>query len=227
MRGEDLDRVFVRTSGLTGDRVYALTERGSSSNFPWVTSRLVPEMLLCEPKLVSPPAPENKYPEPDHYAVEVRLPDGRFFMADDPAFVSELESKWGRQLRLRFSEGGQHDARPISILGSASLKRLEAEVGMPLARERFRANFYVEWNDPAPFFEEGLIGKTIQIGDKVRVMISKRNKRCVVITLDPATAAASPQVLKHLGLKYQGLFGVYGVVVDDGVVKNGDSISLV
>ncbi len=227
MRGEDLDQVFVRTTGLTCDRLYAFEDPAKNTNFPWVTSREVPEMLLCEPKLLNPPGPDKKFPEYAQYELEVAIPGGTKYLATDPRLVTELETRWRRKLRLRFSEGGMHDSRPVSILGASSLKQLEQEVSMPLNLTRFRANFYVEWNDPAPFFEEALLGKTIQIGDKVRVHVSKRNKRCVVITLDPETAKPTPQILKHVGQKYQGLFGVYGVVVDDGLVKNGDSIALV
>ncbi|HEX4924205.1 MAG TPA: MOSC domain-containing protein [Bdellovibrionales bacterium] len=227
MRGEDLARVFVRTSGLTGDRVYALTDAGSTSNFPWITSRLVPEMVLFEPKLLDPPPPEVKYPAESNYRVEITFPDGTVQAAESPAFVPALEARWGRKLKLRFSEGGMHDARPVSILGLSSLEQLEREVQMPLDHTRFRANFYVKWREPGPFFEETLLGRTIQIGDKVRVHVSKRNKRCVVITLDPRTAQSSPQILKHVGQKYGGNAGVYASVIDDGVVNVGDPISLV
>ena len=227
MRGEDLESVLVRTSGLTGDRVYAFSDPSKTSNFPWVTSRERPEMLLYRPRLVRPPVPDVKFPDPEAYELEVETPEGRTFKVSDPGFTKEFEGRLKTPLKLRFSEGGQHDSRPISILGLSSIERLEREVNMNLDRNRFRANFYVKWNDPNPFFEESLIGKTIQLGEKARVHVSKRNKRCVVITLDPQTAKPSPEVLKHVGQKYKGLFGVYGVVVDDGVVKNGDAVSLV
>lgn len=227
MRGEDLDQVRVRTSGLTGDRIYAFEDPTNPSNFPWVTSRMIPEALLFKPRLVSPPDPAVQYPKSENFKLEVETPEGQVLNVADSDFVGYFERRWGRKVALRFSEGGQHDSRPISVLGLSSVEQLEKETGLSLDRNRFRANFYVQWNDPSPFFEETLIGKTIQIGDKVRLHISKRNKRCVVVTLDPATGIATPEVLKHVGQKYKGLFGVYASVIDDGVVKHGDLIGLV
>ncbi|MEQ1876246.1 MAG: MOSC domain-containing protein [Bdellovibrionia bacterium] len=227
MKGEDLGEVLVRTSGLTGDRIYAFVDPHSTSNFPWVTSRLKTDMLLYQPRLKQPPPADVKYPAASAFDLEVQAPDGSVFHSNDPGFAREFEQRLGLPVALRFSEGGQHDSRPISILGLSSIERLEQEVNQTLDRNRFRANFYVKWSDPSPFFEETLVGKTIQLGDKVRVHVVKRNKRCVVITLDPMTTQATPEILKHVGVKYKGLFGVYGVVVDDGAVKNGDAVSLV
>ena len=215
MRGEDLREVFVSQTGLRGDRVHAFVDPANKSNFPWVSARQVPELLLFEPRF------EEGAP-----TVKVRSPEGVEHQLPDAAFVRELEKRWGRPLLLRSSPESLHDSSPISIFGLASLRALENETSLTLDPCRFRANFYVEWSDPAPFYEETLVGRTIQIGAQLKVRIDKKDARCVIINLDPASALASPNVLKTVGQKHQGRIGVYALTVQTGPAALEDPIFL-
>ena len=225
MRGEDIKSVHVSFTGLRGDRVYALVDPDNTGTFPWVTPRLRPEMLLFEPRFKHQ-FDDVPFPDLSRLEVEVTTPEGAHFRADDPAFLAFLENRFQRKLKLRFSEKGMQDARPISILGLASLKRLEEETGLTLDHRRFRANFYVEWKDAKPLYEEDLMGRTLQFGEKLQVMVTKKNTRCTVINLDPATAMASTEVLKTVGKQHKGMIGVYAATLQDGVVTQGDAVFL-
>ena len=227
MKGEDLDQVLVRFTGLAGDRIYAFVDPLKQTNFPWLSAREVSEMILFEPRLKKFPSPEKKYPSQDEFGVEVTTPEGEVFDIVNQSFVKKLEERWKRPMILRFSEAGQQDSRPISIFGLSTLRHLSAEIGLSVDHRRFRANFYVEWNDQKPFFEEDLLNREIRIGEKLRLYITKKDKRCVIINLEPDTANSTPQVLKYVGKERQGYAGVYASVLEEGIVKPGDEIRLV
>ena len=98
---------------------------------------------------------------------------------------------------------------------------------MAIDKRRFRANFYVEWdNQDDPFFEQTLVGKTLKIGDKLELAIVERDPRCTMITLDPDTAEATPKMLRHLARNYDGNAGVFAAVLQRGRVNKGDPIIL-
>ena len=98
---------------------------------------------------------------------------------------------------------------------------------MSLDKRRFRANFYIEWdNQDDPFYELSLVGKTLKIGDHLEVMIVERDPRCSMITLDPDTAVAKPKLLQLLARKHGGDAGVFAAVIQRGRVNQGDPIFL-
>ena len=99
---------------------------------------------------------------------------------------------------------------------------------MSVDKRRFRANFYVEWDDASdPYYEFSLIGKTLRIGDKLTVSVIERDPRCKMITLDPDTSEESPKLLAHVARKHGGDAGVFAAVLQEGRVKQGDTIALV
>jgi hypothetical protein len=224
MAGEDLREVFVTYAGIAGDRAYAFIDPTNPANFPWMTGRLKREMILFRPRFVAPPAPAEEHPPRSSFRSEVVTPEGRTLSVDDPAFTPFFEERFGRKLELRFSERAMHDACPISLLGLDSLQFLSLETGMELDQRRFRANFYVRWDNGKPFYENELVGAKLRIGEKLIVMVVKKDARCVIITLDPSTAEASPKVLEVVAKNHANYLGVYGSVVREGIVRTGDAV---
>lgn len=227
MAGEDLQEARVGFAGLMGDRVFAFIDNRNLSNFPWMTARQGREMILFRPRFLDPPAIEEETPDPARYTVEVATPEGETFHMGDSDFTRHLEERFGRSLRLRFSERCQTDARPISILGLSTASALSIETGMELDARRFRANFYVRWDNEQPYYEDELIGRELQIGDTVTVKLVKKDERCVMITLDPETAAPAPAVLHTVALRHQGCLGVYGVVLREGIARINNPVYLI
>jgi hypothetical protein len=224
MAGEDLREVFVTYAGIAGDRAYAFIDPTNPANFPWMTGRLKREMILFRPRFVAPPAPAEEHPPRSSFRSEVVTPEGRTLSVDDPTFTPFFEQRFGRKLELRFSERAMHDACPISLLGLDSLQFLSLETGMELDQRRFRANFYVRWDNGKPFYENELVGAKLRIGEKLIVMVVKKDARCVIITLDPSTAEASPKVLEVVAKNHANYLGVYGSVVREGIVRTGDAV---
>ncbi|HLV94867.1 MAG TPA: MOSC domain-containing protein [Candidatus Acidoferrales bacterium] len=226
MSGEDLAEARVTFAGIMGDRVYAFIDVDNKSDFPWMTGRKSHEMILFRPRFMEAPRPAEGIPRMEQYAVEVTTPEGRQFRMGDE-FTKHLEERFGRPLRLRFSERSMTDSRPISILGLSTIRALSEEVGIDLDRRRFRENFYVEWQDPKLSFEDELIGRELLVGAEVTLQVVKKDARCVMIGLDPETAEPSPQVLEHVSRKYGGCAGVYGAVLREGIVRASDPVLLI
>lgn len=224
MAGEDLERVFVSYAGLVGDRAYAFVDNGNKPNFPWMTGRLGHEMILYQPRYLDPPEVDDLRPEAERFRAEVVSPEGERFRLGDAALQKHLETRFGRSLSFRFSERAMTDARPVSIFGRATVRALSSETGIELDHRRFRANFYVDWENGEPFFENSLVGKAVQVGDAVTVHVVKKDERCMMVTLDPETAKASPEVHRNVVQKHEGCAGVYGAVLREGIVRVNDPV---
>lgn len=224
MSGEELDEVFVTFAGLIGDRVYAFLDPKNTTDFPWMTPRIWPGMLLLKPKFISPPVANDVRPSQENYSVQVTLPDGVTHNISDSPLHEYLEKHFARPIVRRFSERSMHDARPVSVFGLQTMDALGKECGRALDPRRFRANFVVDWNSRRPFFEDSLVGRTIRIGEKMSLVIAKKNMRCKVITFDPDTAEAAPEVLEVVARKHESCAGVYGAVLREGIVRRGDPV---
>jgi uncharacterized protein YcbX len=227
MMGEDLDRVFVSYAGLVGDRVYAFVDNGNKSSFPWMTGRQGHEMILYKTRFLNPPDSEEERPAAERFQVEVVTPEGQKFRMGEPALQSHLESRFGRSMTLRFSERAMTDMRPVSVFGLDTVRMLADETGIPLDHRRFRANFYVAWDNGQPYFEKSLVGKTLRIGENLEVQLVEEDPRCIMITLDPESAKPAPELLKTVSQKHGGCAGVYGAVLREGIVKVEDPVYVV
>src|SRR5207247_1336819 len=110
--------------------------------------------------------------------------------------------------RWAFVDGAAHGAR---------------EAGMAVDHRRFRANLYLEGIEPDE--EIGWVGRRIRAGDAELEVVS-RCVRCVVITKDPDTTAAAPELLDLLVDRHDKCMGVYCRVVKAGRVAVGDFVGV-
>ena len=94
----------------------------------------------------------------DAFKVSVETPDG--ISCDDiesSQFIEDLEKKTDRSLRINMTQRGQFDVRPVSLISLSAAAKLGEELGMNIDKRRFRANFYVNWeNQSDPFYELSL-----------------------------------------------------------------------
>jgi hypothetical protein len=56
--------------------------------------------------------------------------------------------------------------------------------------------------------------------------VDKRDKRCVMINVDPVTTAKDPSILRSVAQDRQSCLGVYGNVVEPGRVSIGDTLTI-
>lgn len=243
MRGEEIPHAYAGFAGLLGDRIFGLIADDGDPAFPWHTGRDQEELVLYEAryengdKVLVPEnlddfeglAPGIKPVDPDRedFKVKVTTPEGEIHDIESKAFLSGMENAAERKLRVHVTEKGQHDCRPLSIFSNSAVQALSEETGMDLDKRRFRANFYVDWEDHEdPYFEFSLVGKNIKIGDRLEVAVIERDPRCKMITLDPETSEESPKLLQHVGRKHGGDAGVFAAVLQEGRVQQGDPIFL-
>lgn len=224
MAAEELDEALVTFAGILGDRVYAFADPAIHTDFPWVTARTWPRMILLKTKFSGPAPTSEEYPNAANFQCRVIAEDGRTFNVSDAALREYLAGKFGHIVDFRFSERSMQDSRPLSIFGTKTLAGLCAETGVKPDARRFRANLVVDWASGDERHEDSLIGKRVKIGERVELMVAKRDMRCKIITLDPETAEATPRVLEVVAKQYEGCAGVYAVVLREGVIRRGDQV---
>ena len=166
--------------------------------------------------------------DPSELMIDVETPNGKTLGIDDPDLMDMLRTDIDRkhQLSLMRSERALTDCRPVSIFSLQSARQLAEETGVPIDKRRFRANVYVDLTSANGFAENELVGRSIKIGPKVVISILERDSRCVVITLDPDTAEQSPAILKKVAQAHDGMAGVYGAVMVEGMLHKGDPVEV-
>jgi uncharacterized protein len=242
MRGEELDEIFASFAGVYGDRLFAFESSTNRRGFPFFTGRDQRQMIRYRPRFRDPKKaaqPVNLAEAeksganpvsatPSELMIDVEAPDGRTFAIDDPGLIDNLRAgiDGKHELTLLRSDKAITDCRPISIFALQSAKKLGEEVGLDVDKRRFRANVYLDLQSAKAFEENEFVGRSLRIGPKVVVLILERDPRCMMITLDPDTAEKTPSILKKVAQAHDGLAGVYGAVLAEGMVHKGDSVEL-
>jgi uncharacterized protein YcbX len=160
--------------------------------------------------------------------IDVETPDGITFAVDDPALIDNLRAgiDGNHELTLLRSDKAITDCRPLSIFAVQTAEKLADETGIKIDKRRFRANVYVDLTSSEGFAEDKFVGRSLRIGSKVTVAVLQRDARCMLITLDPDTAEKSPAILKAVAQAHEGMAGVYGAVLMEGVIRKGDAVEL-
>jgi len=166
--------------------------------------------------------------DPSELIVDVETPDGKKLAVDDPALMDMLRADIDQkhQLTLMRSERALTDCRPVSIFSLQSAAQLAQEADTPIDKRRFRANVYVDLTSAQGFAENEFVGRSLRIGPKVIIRILERDARCVMITLDPDSGEKTPAILKKVAQAHEGMAGVYGAVLVEGMLHKRDPVEL-
>ena len=125
-------------------------------------------------------------------------------------------------------EGTFFDCAVVHLLTTATVDRLRELY--PEGRfevRRFRPNVVVEASGGLKdFVENAWIGRTLAIGDAVRLSISGPCPRCVMTTLPQGDLAKDPGILRTAAQHNQVHVGVYANVLRGGTIRRGDSVRL-
>ena len=242
MRGEELDEAFASYSGIYGDRVFAFRSSANHKGFPYFTAREQRKLLQYRPRFRHPDRasrPINLIEAQSRNAnplladlaeliVDVETPDGKTVAIDDPVLIEMLRDDVDQkhQVTLMQSQRAMTDCRPVSIFSLQSARQLAEETRVRVDKRRFRANIYVDLTSAEGFAENELVGRSVKIGPKVVISILERDPRCVIITLDPDTGEQAPAILKKVAQAHDGMAGVYGAVLVEGMLHKGDSVEL-
>jgi uncharacterized protein YcbX len=242
MRGEELDEAFAGFSGIYGDRLFAFESSASPKGFPYLTAREQRRLLQYRPRFRYPDKASRPinlteaesmganpvWANPSELMVDVETPDEQTLAIDDPTLIDLLRADIDQkhQLKVMRSERAMTDCRPVSIFSLQSARQLGEETGTPIDKRRFRANVYVDLTSAQGFAENEFVGKSLRIGPKVVVTVLERDARCVMITLDPDTGEKTPAILKKVAQAHDGMAGVYGAVMVEGMLRKGDPVEL-
>jgi uncharacterized protein YcbX len=130
--------------------------------------------------------------------------------------------------------GSFFDLFPLSVLTTSTLDQLgELEPQSRFDVRRFRMNVIVD--SPARgFVENDWVGRTVAIGDEVRLGVALPDPRCCMPSLAQEDLPRDPRILKALARHNRidvagALFpcaGVYAVAEATGTIRKGDGVSL-
>jgi hypothetical protein len=240
MRGEELDEAFAGYSGIYGDRLFAFRSSANHNGFPYFTAREQRKLLQYRPRFRHPDKAarpinlleaESRNANPlladlAELVVDVQAPDGKTVAINDPALIEMLRADVDQkhQVTLMQSQRAMTDCRPVSIFSLQSARKLAEETGVRVDKRRFRANIYVDLTSAEGFAENELVGRSVRIGPKAVIAILERDSRCVIITLDPDTGEQTPVILKKVAQAHDGMAGVYGAVLVEGMLHKGDPV---
>jgi hypothetical protein len=159
--------------------------------------------------------------------VDVETPARSVLPIDDPALIAELSDGLGNghALSLLRSDRSLTDCRPVSVFSLQTIQQIGREAGLALDLRRFRANIYADLQ-MAAFAENALVGRRLGLGAMAVIAVIGLDPRCKMITLDPDTAEAKPEVLRVVAQHHGGNAGLFGAVLIEGVVRPGDAIDL-
>jgi uncharacterized protein YcbX len=215
MAAESLDAATASWHGLAGDRRWAFVRPGMErSGFPWLTIREKPDLWRYEPRFLDPNDVEGS-------KTMVRTPDGADLEVADP----ELARRLGDGVRVIKQYSGVFDTFPLSLLTIQSLEGLSGIVGESLAALRFRPNILIHACESDSFPEDRWVGAILRIG-ALRCRVDKRDKRCVMVNVDPADVGSNPDILRSIARERHACFGVYGSTVEPGEFCVGDPVFL-
>lgn len=215
MAAEPLTEAEVGWHGLAGDRRWAFIRPGAErSGFPWLTLRERDDMRRFRPVFADPTQPNSS-------ATSVRTPTGEELDVTSAALAAQL----GDGVRVVKQDRGIFDTMPLSLITTRTIEEVERLTARSLEPQRFRPNLLVEAVGDGSFPEEAWIGATVCIGT-MRMRVDARDKRCVIVTMDPGTADRDPAILRQLTSLRDGCAGVYGSTVSPGRVSLGDAVVL-
>ncbi len=127
------------------------------------------------------------------------------------------------------------DLFPVSVLTTSTLAQLQTfRPESRFDQLRFRMNLVVDTPEQG-LVENGWIGRSLQIGDTVRLTVLLPDPRCVMTTLEQGDLPKDNEILRTLVQHNRldvagGLYpcaGVYAIVETPGTTRAGDRVSLV
>jgi uncharacterized protein len=253
MLGEELNAADVTKGGLVADRTYALIDRLDGKVASAKNPRKWPlfdfRAALSDRPKTGTEAPLVRITLPDGTIINSDQPDVNQILSNvlkrdvtldsmsPRARAATAEEYWPdvpgldhRDTVTEFGlpEGTFFDAAVVHLLTTATLDRLHAlyPQGRFEAR-RFRPNMVVQTAESEKdFVEDAWIGKTLAIGDAVRLSITAPCFRCVMTTLAQGDLPNDTGILRTAAQHNRAKVGVYASVLQGGKVRRGDSVRL-
>ena len=247
MMGEELRSTKVTTNGIQGDRASALIDLETGKIVSAKNPKKWPNMFSFRCRY------EDITNSKD---IRITLPNGKIVKSGDVDANSILSDALGKEVKFisqvpdepqleeywpdieeldnkdvvtdeNMPKGTFYDLAVIHLLTTSTLdelRRLYPE-GRFEAR-RFRPNIIIN-TDEKGFAESKWIGKTVTIGDEVKLKITDHCPRCVMTTLSQGDLPKDTKILRTAAQHNDAHVGVYAEVVKGGTIKCDDIISII
>jgi uncharacterized protein YcbX len=254
MMGEELNAVEVSESGLVGDRQFAVVDSATGKVAGAKNPRKWGNFFDYRAAYVEPPEAGSALPVvrltlPEGAVVTSEQSDleeilsralGRevkFAQApgNEGTSGATAEEYWPDMEGLEHRDtvtdwelpkGTFFDLAVVHVLTTATLDTLRELY--PEGRfevRRFRPNVVVA-SDERGFVENDWIGRTVTIGDEVRLRINGPCPRCVMTTLPQGDLPKDAGILRTAAQNNQANVGVYADVVKGGAIRRGDPVAV-
>jgi uncharacterized protein YcbX len=244
MQGESLTASQLQTSGLVGDRAFALLDEATGMIASAKNPKKWPNMFAFQ----------STYESLDSATLIITLPNGVQVKNTEANIDDILSTALGRKVRLvshvpdkpqleeywpdlpeldnqdivtdeAMPVGTFFDLAHLHLVTTATLAELQRLY--PAGRfdiQRFRPNIVLETNATG-FVESQWIGKTLAIGSALKLKITEHCPRCVMTTLAQGDLPKDNQILRTAAQHNQAHVGVYAEIIQPGTLHCGDSVS--
>ncbi len=250
MMGEELNASAITERGLLGDRAYALMDSSTGKVVSAKNPRKWSNLFEFRANYSEAPRSGEKLPPvqitlPESTIVTSEQSDidqtlsaalGRDVeLRTSAPKTPTLEEYWPYMDGLDHRETVTDEEMPpetffdlavIHVLTTATINRLRELY--PAGRfevRRFRPNIVVEpASGETAFVENSWIGRTLILGDEVRLSISGPCPRCVMTTLPQGDLPKDVGILRTAAQHNQVNVGVYATILQGGMVRRGDPV---
>lgn len=248
MQGESLAATTVTSGGLLGDRGYSLLDAETGKVASAKNPRKWPDLLRYAARYADAVGAGTLPP------VEITMPDGAQLGSEAADVDQVLSRRLGRKVSLSRSApedpeleeywpdleeldhqdtvtdeampaGTFFDLASIHLLTTGTLAELAdlyPEGRFDIAR--FRPNVVVDTGALTGFVENAWVGRTIAVGDEVRLQVTRGCPRCVMTTLPQGELPKDTGILRTAARHNDTHVGVYAEVVVGGTVRCGDAV---
>lgn len=252
MMGEELNSAVITERGVLGDRAYALVDPSNGKVASAKNPRKWGKLFDFRASYVEPPVLFQEFPPvrialPDGTVVSSDARDldevlstafGRKAALETSAPESPtLEEYWpdieGLARRRTVTDeampsGTFFDLAVIHVLTTATIDRLRQLYPQGrLEARRFRPNIVVEPTEGEEgFVENDWEGRTLLIGDEVRLNVTGPCPRCVMTTLPQGDLPKDSGILRTAAQHNSVNVGMYAGVLSSGTIRRGDTAAV-
>jgi uncharacterized protein YcbX len=251
MMGEELNAAEITERGLLGDRQFALVDAATGKVAGAKNPRKWGNFFDFRAAYVEPPEANATLP-----AVRLTLPNGTALTTESENVNDVLSRALGRAVELtqvraeqessaeeyvpdieglehrdtvtewELPAGTFYDLAVVHLLTTATLDRLrELYPAGRFEARRFRPNIVISTAEPG-FVENDWLGRTVTVGETVRLRITRPCPRCVMTTLAQGDLPKDPGILRTAAQNNAANVGVYADVISAGAIHRGDRVVL-
>jgi len=220
MAGVGVEAAMLGWHGIEGDRRLAFRRMEERGGFPWLSASRVAELVAYRPFGEAEADPLL----PTH----VRTPEGQELPLAGAELQQALSRRYGSAVELMHLSRGIFDDAALSVIATVTMREIMAASGRPMDTRRFRPNVVVDAEGGAPFVEDEWVGQRLTFGgiDGPAASVTQRDKRCVMINLDPDTGESHAEVMKTAVRLNDNYAGIYATVVRMGELRVGQPVWL-